>query len=262
MKGLSALLKKELKEQLRTHRIFIVAGVFLVFGLITPIMVKSLPELIKMAGELDFVLPPPTAVQSLGEYTSTIVQLGVLIIVLIAMGAISRERESGTAALVLSKPVSYPAFVTAKFTALGLTTLIGTVLGSLACWGYTCILFDNVPSQAFAAQNALLLPYFALTIAATLLFSSLFRNQLTAGALGLVTIIILTIASSLPWVGRYLPGELVNWGSRLLNSTTQVWDIAVETTPPATAWGAIAVTLVLTISSLYLAWTFLKKKEI
>jgi len=50
MKGFMALLKKELTEQVRTNRIIIVAGVFLFFGLSTPLMIRYLPELIKMAG--------------------------------------------------------------------------------------------------------------------------------------------------------------------------------------------------------------------
>ena len=79
MTGLNALLKKELKEQFKTYRLLIIAGVFLFFGLSTPLMLKYLPELIKLAGE-DIVidLPPPTALQALGEYTDTVVQVDAL----------------------------------------------------------------------------------------------------------------------------------------------------------------------------------------
>ncbi|MCL2149805.1 MAG: ABC transporter permease [Dehalococcoidia bacterium] len=252
MKGLAALLKKELKEQVRTNRIIIVAGVFLFFGLATPLMYRYLPELLALAGDdMGSILPPPTAMGAMAEYASTMVQFGVLVIVLVAMGAISRERESGTAALVLSKPAGYTAFVVAKFKAIGATTLIGTILGGLACWGYTYILFEEAPVWGFFCQNALLLLYLLLTIAMTLLFSSLFRRQLTAGALGLVSIIVLSIASGLPWFGKYLPGELVSWGNYLLVDE-----------PTSAAWGAVAVTLVFIILSLYLAGTILQKKEI
>ena len=253
MKGLAALLKKELKEQLRTNRIVIVAGVFLFFGLTTPLMIKYLPELLEMAGESGMTIefPPPTAVQAMAEYTSTMMQFGVLIAVLIAMGAVARERESGTAALTLSKPVGYPAFVTAKFKALGVTTLIAVFLGGLACWGYTLLLFDGAPVLGFLYQNILLLLYLLLAIAVTLLFSSLFRSQLAAGALGLVTVIVLTLLSSLPWVGKYLPGELISWGNHLLTGEAG-----------GAAWWAVLVTLGLIILSLSLAWTSLRKKEI
>jgi ABC-2 type transport system permease protein len=253
MRGYMALLKKEIKEQLRTNRIIIVAGVLLFFGLSTPLLVKYTPELIKMAGEElgGFELPPPTALQAMGEYTSTMMQFGVLIVILIAMGAIAKERESGTAALVLSKPVGNPAFVLAKFKALGLTTLVAAVLGSVACWGYTYLLFDGTPAAGFLGMNILLLLYLLLAIAVTLLYSAMFKSQLAAGALGLVTIIVLSMVSALPWVGKYLPGELVSWGNHLLAGE-----------PGGDAWGAVAVTAVLIAGSLYLAWTALRKKEI
>jgi len=253
MRGFMALLKKELTEQVRTNRIVITAGVFLFFGLATPLMIKYLPELIEMAGEtgMEIEIPPPTPAQAMGEYVGTMMQFGVLAAILIAMGAIARERESGTAALVLSKPVGYPAFVLAKFKALGVTTLIAVLLGGLACWGYTHLLFDGAPGLGFLYANAILLLYLLLAVAITLMYSSFFKSQLAAGALGLVTVIGLSVVSSLPWVGKYLPGALVGWGNQLLAGA-----------PGGEAWGALAVTMVLIVLSLFLAWTALKRKEI
>ena len=252
MRGFWALLKKEFKEQFRTSRVIIVAGVFLFFGLGTPLLIKYTPELLKMAGEgMNIELPPPTAIQAMAEYVSTMMQFGVLIAILIAMGAVAKERESGTASLVLSKPVGYPAFVVAKFKALGFTSLVAVMLGGLACWGYTYLLFNGAPALGYVYLNALLLLYLLLAIAVTLLYSSLFKSQLAAGALGLATVIVLSIVSSLPWVGKYLPGALISWGNRLLAGT-----------PGEAAWGAVVVTIVLIIISLCLAWTALRKKEI
>ena len=62
MKGLIPLLKKEIKQQLRTHRLLIVGGVFLCFGLMAPLLQYFMPEILKMAGEQIVVeIPPPTA---------------------------------------------------------------------------------------------------------------------------------------------------------------------------------------------------------
>ena len=64
MTGLGALLRKELLEQIRTYRLLIVGGVFVFFGLTTPLMLKYLPQIIKLAGtEIPMEIPPPTAVQ-------------------------------------------------------------------------------------------------------------------------------------------------------------------------------------------------------
>jgi len=80
MTGLAPLLKKEIKEQFRTYRMPIVGGVFLLFGITTPLMLKYLPQLMELAGEQMVIqIPPPTAVQSLAEYAGTIGQVGLQI---------------------------------------------------------------------------------------------------------------------------------------------------------------------------------------
>jgi ABC-2 type transport system permease protein len=252
MNGLMVLLKKELLEQWRTSRIIIVGGIFLFFGLSTPLLIKYLPELIKMAGPgMTIEMPPPTAIQAMTEYTSTMMQFGVLIAVLVAMGAVAKERESGTAALVLTKPVGRLAFILAKFKAMSFTLLVATVAGGLACWGYTYGLFGNAPFPGFTGQNLLLLLYLMLAVAQTILFSSVFKSQLAAAGLGLVAIIIESLIVALPWIGKYAPGELTAWGNAL-----------VAGIPFPAAWGAVIVTLGLILLSLYLVWVILRKKEL
>ena len=49
MSGSSVLLRKELLESWRTMRLPIVAGLFLVVGLTSPLLAKFLPEIIEAA---------------------------------------------------------------------------------------------------------------------------------------------------------------------------------------------------------------------
>ena len=51
MKGFAPLFKKEIREQLKLYRLVIVLGVFLLFGLTSPLTLKYLPDLLKMAGD-------------------------------------------------------------------------------------------------------------------------------------------------------------------------------------------------------------------
>ena len=44
-----ARLKKEIREQLKLYRLVIVGGIFVFFGISDPIMLKYLPEILKMA---------------------------------------------------------------------------------------------------------------------------------------------------------------------------------------------------------------------
>ena len=253
MSGFWVLLRKEFREQFKTSKVVIVAAVFLFFGLGTPLLTKYTPELIKAVGTggITIEMPTPTSGDSLTEYTSTMSQFGVLMAVLLAMGAIAKEVETGTTAMVLSKPVGRLAFILAKLKAEGFTFLVALILGGLACWGYTVLLFGDANALGFLYQNLLLGLFFAVCLGITLFFSSLMKSQLAAGGLALALIIFLSAISGLPWVGLYLPGALIDWGNRL-----------VLKMPGASEWGAVAVAMLLVGLSVYFTWLSLRKKEL
>jgi ABC-2 type transport system permease protein len=250
MKGWWPLFKKEILEQVRTYRLIIVAGVFLFFGLTTPLTLKYLPEIIKLAGEsMQITIPPPTAVQSLAEFAGTILQLGVLILILIGMGSIANEYKNGTALLTLSKPVTRAAFVTAKMAALSLNLVVSLLVSGLVCFAYTAWLIGPADIGPFMLQNALLCLFLIFCLSLTLLFSSLFKSGLAAGGLAMAVIVFQAILSSLPHIGDYLPGRLPGWGLNILNGSAQP------------NWWALTITLGLVVLCLFLAQMILKKKE-
>jgi ABC-2 type transport system permease protein len=252
MTGLLPLLKKELTEQIRTYRLLIVGGVLLFFGLTTPLTLKYLPEIIKLSGDysMQINIPPPTAAQSLAEYGSSIGQLGVLVMVLIAMGAIANELKHGTALLTLSKPVAPAAFVGAKFIAMSCTLLVSILAASLVCFGYTSWLIGTGDGMAFLGLNLLIFLFLAFCIALTLLFSSLFKSSLAAGGISIAIIIFQGVLTTIPVIGDYLPGTLLGWGTNLLSGIGDSF------------WWAFGITIVITGLCLYLAQRRLKTSEI
>jgi ABC-2 type transport system permease protein len=250
MKGLMPLLKKELKEQLKTYRFLVLACVFLIFGLSTPLTLKYLPELMKMAGEgMEINFPPPTAIQSLQSYTGDLSQLGVFVIVLVAMGGIANELQRGTALMILSKPVSRTAFITAKLLAMSFISLCSLAAASLVCFGYTVWLIGGADVSNFIGLNLLLGLFIVFSIATTLLFSSMFRSSLAAGGIALGVLIGQAILSALPIVGDYMPGKILEWGNNLLTGGDSYW------------W-ALAITIVLIVLFVYLARRVLVRKDI
>ncbi len=251
MKGLGPLLKKEIKEQLRTYRLVIVGGVFLFFGISTPLLLKYLPDILKLAGEqVPIELPQFTAADSLLEYAGTVGQIGVLIAVLLAMGAIANERRHGTAVITLSKPVSHAAFVTAKLIAVSLTFLVSLTVASLFCFGYTVWLIGSASAGAFAILNLLLGLFLVFCLSLTLFFSSLFKSSLAAGGISIALLISQGVLSAVPVVGDYLPGKLLGWGNSLLTGGSDSY------------WWALAITVVLIGLCLYLSQRRLKNRDL
>ena len=251
MKGLAPLLKKEVREQLRTYRLVIVGGVFLLFGITTPLTLKYLPEILKLAGEqMTIEFPPPTAVQSLAEYASTIGQVGVLVAVLVAMGSIANEIRRGTAVMTLSKPVSRAAFVSAKLIAVSLTFLVSLTVASLFCFAYTVWLIEAASIWAFVGLNLLLGLFLVFCLAVTLLFSSFFKSSVAAGGLSVAVLIAQAGLSAVPLIGDYMPGKLPGWGTNLLSGRGDSY------------WWALTTSIAAIGLCLYFAQRLLKNRDL
>jgi ABC-2 type transport system permease protein len=252
MTGLMPLLRKELLEQLRTYKLVIVGGIFLLFGITTPLMLKYLPQILDLVGSggLEIAIPPPTAIQSLAEYAGTIGQIGVLIAVLVAMGTVANELRHGTAVMTLSKPVSRAAFVNAKLIAMSLTFLVSLIAASLFCYAYTFWLIGRADFLAFTALNLLLGLFLIFCLAVTLLFSSLFKNSLAAGGVAIAFLIAQGALSAIPTIGDFFPGKLLTWGNLLLTGEYGSY------------WWALGITIVIIIGGTYLAGRWLRNRDL
>ena len=210
MSGLAPLLRKELLEQWRTMRLPIVAAVFLLVGLASPLLARFTPEILKAVGgdQFSIVLPTPTAADAWAQLAKNLGQFGALVAVLLAMGSVATEKERGTAALILTKPASRDAFLLAKMVAIATTLGISTAIAGAGAWLYTLILFEPLPVAGFVA--AMLLQWLALVAyaAVTFLGSTLTRSALAAAGLGVAAFIVLGILGIIPAIGPYLPTGL------------------------------------------------------
>ncbi len=251
MTGFTALLKKEFKEQYRTHRLLIVGAIFALFGIGMPLLVKLTPALIKASGQKMLVeMPPPTAYQAFTQFASVMGQLGVVVAVMVAMGAVANELRQGTAVTALSKPISRAAFVTAKLVALSATFVMALSAAALICYFYTTGLIGPANAASFIQFNLLQGLFFLFCLAVTVLFSCLFKSSLAAGGLAVAVIISQMIMSNLPVIGDYLPAKLMGWGVGILSG------------PVPSYWWAVGATVALIAVAVYAGQYALKTKEI
>jgi ABC-2 type transport system permease protein len=222
------LLTKEFREQWRTWKMLVLLVVFLVTGMISPLLARYTPQILKSipnlpAGLAD-IIPEPTVTDSVTQYLKNTEQFGILLVILLTMGVMAQEKERGTAAMLVTKPVSRSAVVLAKWLA-GITILLaGLFVGSLACMAYTLVLFEPLPFGAFLNLNLLLFVYLGVYLTMALLASTLARSQAMAAAGAFGGLIVLLILGSIPRLGDYMPGHLLTWGtSQLLKGDVTAW---------------------------------------
>ena len=253
MAGLGALLRKELLEEWRTLRLPLVAIVFVLIGLSSPLLARFTPEILKaVAGDqLPIQLPPPTAADAVAQLAKNLNQFGALIAILLAMGSVATEKERGTAALILSKPVSRAGFLVAKLAAIAVTLGVAVALAIAGAWFYTLVLFAPLPIGGTIAAGVLdwllLLAWAALTF----LGSTLTRSALAAAALGIVALIVVGVLSAVPPIAPWLPTGLAGPATALALGI-----------PGADVVRPVVATAVLVAACVGLAWVSFRRQEL
>lgn len=205
-----ALLDKELVEQWRTLRMPSFLAVFLFIGITSPASARYLPNLMETIGGPSFAaaFPTPTIVDAYAQLAKNVVQIGAIVVIVISMASVSSERERGTLAFLLSKPVARSVFLAAKLGGLGATIGLGMVIAAVAAYLYTTLLFAP-PGVGFVllcvASLLALLVFATITLAASVATGS----AVAAGGIGLSALVVSGVLSMVPNIGPYTPAGAV-----------------------------------------------------
>jgi ABC-2 type transport system permease protein len=250
--NIAVAFRKEWMELVRTYRLLVVVIVMLFFGLTSPLIAKFTPEMMKLipTGGITIQMPPPTVNDAIGQYIKNMAQFGILLAILLTMGTIAQEKDKGTAAMMLVKPLPRSTFITTKYLALAAMFALTIILAGIASYYYTLLLFEAMNILHWLALNALLLLYVLVYVAITLLCSTLTKSQVAAGGSALGALIFIALISVIQGIGRNLPGELINWGTRLMMGDNTA------------SWGALGVSLGLIVLSMVAAWLIFRNQEL
>jgi ABC-2 type transport system permease protein len=202
------LFRKEMLEMSRNYKLIWVPLVFILLGIMQPVMFYFMPEILQTAGNLPegavIDIPMPSGgevlMQTLGQYG----MMGLLVLVLSMMSVVSGERNSSVIELILVKPVSYVNFITAKWAGMLTITTISFMLGYLGAWYYTMQLIGLVPIGDVVTSSLYYLLWLYLIVSVTLLTSTVFRSIgatafVTLGSVALLTILTGLLNRVLAW---------------------------------------------------------------
>jgi len=211
MSGFAVFAGKEAREILRTWRIWVLPGILLFFALTGPVLAKFTPQLLgALAGDQlkGLVIPTPTYLDAYAQWVKNLSQIALFALIIIYGSIISSERKSGTAVLVLTKPVSRTAFVIAKAAVHSAFLVILVVAGTLLTWGLTAAVFGQAPGSALWASALVWLVFGVLFIALMTLLSVLIGSAAGAAGAGLGAYALVSIAAIWKPLGTYSPAAL------------------------------------------------------
>ncbi|MEN8098603.1 MAG: ABC transporter permease [Chloroflexota bacterium] len=252
------LLRKEWLESWRTYRVLVLLVVLAAFGILSPVTARYMPQIIQLASTdqaelaaLAEIIPEPHPFDSVVQLARNVTGSGLIVIIVLTMGIVSREKQTGTIVLLLSRPVHRAVFLVAKLTIMVAVTLIGLLVASLICYLYTGLLFStwlSLPNMLI--MTVLLLLYLLVPAGYTFLGSTVLKSQFLAAGLGFSVWGLLGILGYVGELGPYLPSALVD--SSILMFQGEAFQ----------SWGAVLVSLALVGLSVLLTIVVFRRQEL
>ena len=244
MNGLGTLARKEILEQRRTWKFVAMAAILALPAILGPTIFAIVTRVRDDPHGL------AEAMEALENIGGTMTFLGVFVTIIIAMGVLASERDSGTAAMTLSKPVTRSAFVAAK--ALGLTlSIFGAVaIASSVAYILTLILFANGGLARFAQGMGVNATFLLFIGSVAFFWSAMFTRQLLAGGIAFATFIVLNILRAVPHADRYLPVAATDWAASIIRADT------------SDEWPAFAIACGCIVLLPVAAWMIFRGKEL
>ncbi len=241
--GFGPLLGKELREIVRTWRLYVVPGAVVFFALSGPVTARFQKALVESVLGSAAGVPDPTALDSWAQWAKNLQQLGLMVLIVSLAGVVSAERRQGTALLVLTKPVSRAAFVLAKGAASFGLVVVATVVGALLTWGLTAALFGSADVVPLLRATGVWLVLAMLFVAVMIALSAALGSTAAAAGVGLGVLVALSLLSLWGPAARYSPAGLPGLVGTLATGATTA-DVAW---PLVTGGCAVAACLALAV---------------
>ncbi len=238
------LLHKEFSESRKTHKVLITSITFVFFGMLSPLTAFYMPELIKILGAQQGMIieaKTPFPQDSLIQFHSNIIQACLFVMIFLMMGSISQEKERGTAAFLMVKPISRDIFILSKYISMMGLVLIGLTTAVVMCAAYTRILFGSVPMEDLMRMSLYLFTYLLIILSISLLLGTIFSSQISVGVGTFFCWLSLEGLSAIPKIGNFLPGAISK------QAQAAAMGLNTDPSPLAGATGLILICFVLSL---------------
>jgi len=152
MKTWNALMKKEWIEQVRTGKLMILGAIFVLFGIMNPAIAKLTPWLLKMMADSlaeSGMIITDISVSALDSWVQFFknMPIALIVFVLVEGGIFTREYQSGTLVLTLTKGLDRKMVVFTKAAILFLLWSAGYWLCFGITYGYNMYFWDNAAAS-------------------------------------------------------------------------------------------------------------------
>lgn len=256
MTSFFAFLKKEWMQQVRSGRLVLLGLLFLAFGIMNPAMAKLTPWLMDILSEslessgITVTPVPITAMDSWVQFYKNL-PLCLIFFILAESSIFTKEYQTGTLVLSLTRGLSRHQIVTAKTSVLVVLWTVGYWLCFAVTYGYNAYFWDNsIAAHLLFAAGCWWL--FGLWIVLMVVFFSVWAQDNTIVLAGTGSIVLAVwLLGFLPRLSKLVPTHLTDGMALLLQQAE-----------PKEYLSALLITVVLSVLCFVIAFPLFAKKDI
>jgi ABC-2 type transport system permease protein len=214
MHNLGVLLKKEWQESTRDLRVLWLPIVFIAASIAQPIAMQFLPEILKNSARSGITIDPAalkqTGDQIFANIFNQVDQFVVMIIPLVLMGTIAKEKQDGTLDVLFSKPVTTQSYLASKLILNILVMVLSVLIGILAGWYYTNVYYSNVTAEGAVKALLVYTVWLAFVTVLSVSASAICRKPAQAAVLtiGLLMVMMLVSGFATKTLNWFLPSSI------------------------------------------------------
>ena len=216
-----AFMKKEYLEAARTGKIMILILLFVLFGIMSPAIAKLTPWMMETLSDSmaeSGLIITNVQVDALTSWTQFFKNIPIALIafVLIFSDIFTKEYNSGTFLLVLTKGLARYKVVLAKTVLLLSLWTVGYGIWFSITYGYNAYFWDNSIANNLFFSVTIWWLFSVWVICLIVLFSSLFQNNTGVTLCVGGTVLLAYLLSIIPRAKAYSPTVLMNTNSILM----------------------------------------------
>ncbi|MDF2512637.1 MAG: rane protein [Herbinix sp.] len=254
MRGFYAFIKKEFLEQIRTFRLWILLAVAVLFGMMSPLMAKLMPEILSSMNMEGMVIqiPEPTVYDAYTQFFKNFTQMGTLVILLIFGGTLSGELSKGTLINLLAKGLPRRTVLLSKYVAAVIIWTVAYALAFVTNYGYTVYLFPETDVKNLFFSLFCLWIFVCFVISLIMLSSTIAPGSFGGLILSAGALVVMLMVSIIPKAEKFNPITLASVNVALLEGTKSVSGLTLT----------VSITILLILGSLIASILIFEKKKL
>jgi ABC-2 type transport system permease protein len=189
-----------------------------------------------------------TALDGITQYVGNAAQIGLLAVVFVAAAALAFDAKPEMAVFLRTRS-SVKDIVVPRFVVSAVASLAAFAVGMATAYVLTGILLDWLDATAVAGGGVLFGLYLAFVVAVVAVVASFIRSVPGVAMLSVGILIVLALGGLVPQLAPWLPSELVGATDALIRGGD--FDF----------WGAVVITVALSIGLLVISIKRLEQRE-